>query len=279
GHLPATGVRIGGGADGREQHLLASHAELQAERAVAVIEVEPVVRRPQDKARGRHDRFMPSARDLEKDLVLALELDLLVVEPPRQEHGAVRTDELIAREARGGLALGFAGSGHALKIETDWASGDGLGRWAMGDGRWAIGRAEQPSLHHWHPTCHTNPSDTPEAAMVDKKICTFCNLIQGAAEVSLCHEDSDAIAFMDIQPVNNGHVLVVPREHYESLLEVPEELGIHLFRITMQLAGAVRRVSGSEDLNIVVSSGEAAGQDEPHLPVPILPRRAGAGCA
>jgi len=43
--------------------------------------------------------------------------------------------------------------------------------------------------------------------------CTFCDLIHGAAEVSICHEDSDAIAFMDIQPVNNGHVLVVPREH------------------------------------------------------------------
>jgi histidine triad (HIT) family protein len=117
----------------------------------------------------------------------------------------------------------------------------------------------------------------PEAAMVDKKNCTFCNLIQGAAEVSVCHEDSDAIAFMDIQPVNNGHVLVVPREHYESLLEVPEELGIHLFRLTMQLAGAVRRVSGSEDLNIVVSSGEAAGQDEPHFHVHIIPRRVGDG--
>jgi histidine triad (HIT) family protein len=109
--------------------------------------------------------------------------------------------------------------------------------------------------------------------MMDKNLCTFCNLIQGAAEVSVCHEDSDAIAFMDIQPVNNGHVLVVPREHYESLLEVPEELGIHLFRITMQLAGAVRRVSGSDDLNIVVSSGEAAGQDEPHFHVHIIPRR------
>jgi len=113
--------------------------------------------------------------------------------------------------------------------------------------------------------------------MIDKKLCTFCNLIQGAAEVSVCHEDSDAIAFMDIQPVNNGHVLVVPREHYESLLDVPEDLGIHLFRLTMQLAGAVRRVSGSDDLNIVVSSGEAAGQDEPHFHVHIIPRRVGDG--
>ncbi len=113
--------------------------------------------------------------------------------------------------------------------------------------------------------------------MADKEHCTFCNLIRGAAEVSLCHEDSDAIAFMDIQPVNNGHVLVVPREHYESLLEVPEELGLHLFRVTMQLANAVRRVSGCDDLNLVVSSGEAAGQDEPHFHVHIIPRRVGDG--
>jgi histidine triad (HIT) family protein len=107
--------------------------------------------------------------------------------------------------------------------------------------------------------------------------CTFCNLIHGSAEVSICYEDADALAFMDIQPVNNGHVLVVPREHHESLLEVPEELGLHLFKVTMRLAGAVRRVSGCEGLNIVVNSGPEAGQDEPHYHVHIIPRRAGDG--
>jgi histidine triad (HIT) family protein len=107
--------------------------------------------------------------------------------------------------------------------------------------------------------------------------CTFCDLIKGAAEVSICHEDSDAIAFMDIQPVNNGHVLVVPREHYETIFEVPAELGQHLFKVTMSLAGAVRKVTGCEDINIVVSSGEAAGQDEPHYHVHIIPRKAGDG--
>jgi len=107
--------------------------------------------------------------------------------------------------------------------------------------------------------------------------CTFCDLIKGAAEVSICHEDSDAIAFMDIQPVNNGHVLVVPREHYETIFEVPAELGHHLFKVTMSLASAVRKVTGCEDINIVVSSGEAAGQDEPHYHVHIIPRRAGDG--
>jgi histidine triad (HIT) family protein len=111
----------------------------------------------------------------------------------------------------------------------------------------------------------------------DTDHCTFCNLIRGAAEVSICHEDADAIAFMDIQPVNNGHILVVPREHHESLLDVPQELGIHLFKVTMRLANAMRRVTGCDDMNIVVNSGAAAGQDEPHYHVHIIPRREGDG--
>src|SRR3954469_12621194 len=121
-------------------------------------------------------------------------------------------------------------------------------------------------------------SNTPRPAGGHREPhCTFCDLIHGAAEVSICHEDSDAIAFMDIQPVNHGHILVVPRQHYESLLDVPQELGLHLFRVTMRLANAVRHVSGSEDLNIVVNSGKAAGQDEPHYHVHIIPRRDGDG--
>jgi len=107
--------------------------------------------------------------------------------------------------------------------------------------------------------------------------CTFCDLIRGSAEVSICHEDADSIAFMDIQPVNAGHVLVVPRAHYESLLDVPPEIGMHLFRVTMRLAGAVRKVTSCEDMNIVVNSGAAAGQDEPHYHVHIIPRRHGDG--
>jgi histidine triad (HIT) family protein len=107
--------------------------------------------------------------------------------------------------------------------------------------------------------------------------CTFCNLIRGAAEVSICHEDADSMAFMDIQPVNAGHVLVVPRAHYESLLDVPPEIGLHLFRVTMKLAGAVRKVTNCDDMNIVVNSGAAAGQDEPHYHVHIIPRRHGDG--
>lgn len=103
--------------------------------------------------------------------------------------------------------------------------------------------------------------------------CTFCDLVRGAGEVSACYEDADAVAFMDIQPVNPGHVLVVPREHHESLFDVPRELGEHLFAVTMRVAAAVKRVTQCEGMNIIVSSGAAAGQDELHYHVHIIPRK------
>ena len=107
--------------------------------------------------------------------------------------------------------------------------------------------------------------------------CTFCDIIHGAGEVSLCYEDAEALAFMDIQPVNAGHVLVVPRKHYETLADVPRQLAMHLFDISMRLADVVRQVTGCKDLNLVVNSGAEAGQDVFHYHVHVIPRRAGDG--
>jgi histidine triad (HIT) family protein len=103
--------------------------------------------------------------------------------------------------------------------------------------------------------------------------CIFCDLVQGAAEVSVCYEDADAIAFMDVQPVNGGHVLVVPRDHYESLCDVPPAIATHLFDVSMRLAPIIRDVSGCADMNLVVNSGEAAGQNVFHYHVHLIPRR------
>ena len=103
--------------------------------------------------------------------------------------------------------------------------------------------------------------------------CSFCDLIQGAGEVSMCYEDADVVAFMDVQPVNAGHVLVVPREHFESLEDIPHGLAMHLFEIAMELAPVVKQVAGADGLNVVVNSGAAAGQDVFHYHVHVIPRR------
>ena len=110
-----------------------------------------------------------------------------------------------------------------------------------------------------------------------EKSCIFCDLINGAGEVSICYEDAQAIAFMDIQPVNLGHVLVVPRDHYEALHDVPASVAAHLFDVALQLAPVVRRVHGADDMNIVVNSGAAAGQNVFHFHVHVIPRTAGDG--
>ena len=107
--------------------------------------------------------------------------------------------------------------------------------------------------------------------------CIFCDLIRGAGEVSICYEDSVAIAFLDIQPVNPGHVLVVPREHYEVLQDIPKDVGAHLYLVAAKLISRVQTASGATDMNIVVNSGAAAGQNVMHYHIHLIPRREGDG--
>ena len=107
--------------------------------------------------------------------------------------------------------------------------------------------------------------------------CIFCDLIQGAGEVSICYEDATAIAFLDIQPVNAGHVLVVPREHYEVLQDIPAHVGTHLYQVAARLIPSVQRASGATDMNIVVNSGAAAGQNVMHYHIHLIPRKQGDG--
>lgn len=109
------------------------------------------------------------------------------------------------------------------------------------------------------------------------KHCVFCDLMKGAAEVSMCYEDSDVVAFMDIQPVNPGHVLVVPRQHIETLRDVPKEIGLHLYEVATMLIPIIQQAAGADDMNIVVNSGLAAGQNVMHYHLHLIPRKQGDG--
>jgi histidine triad (HIT) family protein len=102
--------------------------------------------------------------------------------------------------------------------------------------------------------------------------CPFCDVIHGAGEVSMCYEDKDVVAFMDIQPVNAGHVLVVPRDHFESLEDIPRAMATHVFDVAMMLAPIVKHVGDADGMNILVNSGAAAGQDVFHYHVHVIPR-------
>ncbi|HEX9483545.1 MAG TPA: HIT family protein, partial [Gemmatimonadaceae bacterium] len=131
----------------------------------------------------------------------------------------------------------------------------------------------------WHLLCTTERRTHARGSMPNAShlACTFCDIIRGAGEVSMCYEDTEVVAFLDVQPVNPGHVLVVPREHFESLEDIPYVLAMHLFDVAMELAPVVKQVAGAGGLNVVVNSGAAAGQDIFHYHVHVIPRRADDG--
>ena len=108
--------------------------------------------------------------------------------------------------------------------------------------------------------------------------CVFCDIVRGSAPASIVYADDLVMAFMDIQPVNAGHLLVVPRIHATDLSELDGETGGRIFQIGQQLAAAIRR-SGvpCEGLNLFLADGEAAGQEVFHVHLHLIPRFRGDG--
>jgi histidine triad (HIT) family protein len=103
--------------------------------------------------------------------------------------------------------------------------------------------------------------------------CIFCEILSGKAPASLVYQDDICLAFMDIQPINPGHMLLIPRQHAASLADLPLEIGSHLFQVGQRLVQGLR-LSGlpCEGVNLMLADGEAAGQDVFHVHLHIVPR-------
>jgi histidine triad (HIT) family protein len=101
----------------------------------------------------------------------------------------------------------------------------------------------------------------------------FCEIVAGREPGSFPYEDERVVAFMDIGPVNPGHLMVVPRAHAAGLADLDEETGAHVFVVAMRMAAAVR-ASGfrCEGVNLFLADGEAAFQDVFHVHLHVLPR-------
>ncbi len=108
--------------------------------------------------------------------------------------------------------------------------------------------------------------------------CVFCGIVEGRLEASLLYDDQRVVAFMDLNPITPGHLLVIPKAHAASLDELDAEDGAQAFRVAQRLAAAVR-ASGlrSEGVNPFLADGEAAGQEVFHVHLHVLPRYEGDG--
>ena len=108
--------------------------------------------------------------------------------------------------------------------------------------------------------------------------CIFCDILAGLAPASFIHLDNLCAAFMDIRPVNPGHVLVVPRAHAALLSELDEVTVGRVLQVA-QRVDVVLRASGikCEAVNLIISDGAAAGQEVPHVHLHVIPRFRGDG--
>lgn len=110
-----------------------------------------------------------------------------------------------------------------------------------------------------------------------KKQCIFCHIASGKVQSKKIYEDETALAILDINPANPGHVLLFPKEHYMIMPQLPEDALRHIFIITKQLSNTLLRTLDVRGTNIIVANGPAAGQRAQHFMIHIIPRKEGDG--
>ncbi len=107
--------------------------------------------------------------------------------------------------------------------------------------------------------------------------CIFCKIAQNKMPSYKIYEDDKVMAFLDIHPVNFGHVLVVTKEHYENLLMTPDNLAEYLVIVAKRIAKALQEALLAEGINFMINNGKSAGQEIFHTHLHVIPRFRGDG--
>jgi histidine triad (HIT) family protein len=103
--------------------------------------------------------------------------------------------------------------------------------------------------------------------------CIFCRIVAGEIPSDKLYEDSETLAFMDINPVHDGHCLVIPKAHYPTVFEVTPDAFAAAACTAAKVAAAVQTALKPDGLNLIQSNGPGAAQSVPHLHFHVLPRR------
>ena len=105
--------------------------------------------------------------------------------------------------------------------------------------------------------------------------CLFCKIVAGEIPSAKVMETAEVMAFLDIGPVNPGHVLLVPKRHHADLTELSDDLAASTARLLPRLARAVIAATSAHGLNLIINNGEAAGQTVGHGHWHLIPRFVG----
>lgn len=105
--------------------------------------------------------------------------------------------------------------------------------------------------------------------------CIFCKIAGGEIPSIRVLDTPDLLAFLDIGPLAPGHTLLIPKKHYDSILDVPRDALAALTGELPRLAGAIMQATGATGLNVLQNTGRSSGQYVFHLHFHLIPRREG----
>ena len=102
--------------------------------------------------------------------------------------------------------------------------------------------------------------------------CIFCKIAAGEIPSATIYEDDDFRVILDIEPASKGHALILPKDHYANLYELPEELASKALVIAKKVVTKMTEIVGCDGYNVLQNNGEAAGQTVFHFHMHLIPR-------
>jgi histidine triad (HIT) family protein len=102
--------------------------------------------------------------------------------------------------------------------------------------------------------------------------CIFCQIAAGRAAAARLLETDRIVAFLDIAPVHYGHTLVIPKQHFETFLELPDDLWMEMGQVSRRVALALQKKLGARGFNLGMNNFPAAGQVVFHAHLHVIPR-------
>ncbi len=105
--------------------------------------------------------------------------------------------------------------------------------------------------------------------------CIFCKIVRGEIDSAKIWEDDKFLAILDTNPVGEGHTLVIPKKHYETLMDLGEEISFKYISALQEVAKILMEKYNCEGFNVVLNNGKAAGQIVKHVHFHLLPRKEG----
>lgn len=112
-----------------------------------------------------------------------------------------------------------------------------------------------------------------EAAELQQKNCIFCKISSGEIPSKKVYEDSDFIGILDINPSTEGHVLLITKQHFQIMPQIPQDIVGKLGIASKKLANKILKAFASEGATIFIANGFVAGQKAPHFIVHLIPRK------